>query len=65
MRERFKEMYERPDLSKEDYLKIMGYDIKQLTSAKSDDNPVHVDINNVINNEVEVDQTEENLGVLV
>ena len=65
MRKRFKEMYERPDLSKEDYLKMMGYDIKQLTNAKSDDNHVHVVINNVINNEVEVDQTKENLGVLV
>ena len=44
---------------------MMGYDIKQLTSAKSDDNHVHVDINNVINNEVEVDETEDILGVLV
>ena len=46
MREQFKEMYERPDLSKEDYLKMMGYDIKQLTSAKSDDNPVYDEIKN-------------------
>ena len=65
MREQFKEMYERPDLSKEDYLKMMGCDIKQLTSAKSDDNPLHAVTNNVIKNEVGVDQTEENLGVLV
>ena len=65
MREQIKEMYERPDLSKEDYLRMMGYDIKQLTSAKSDDNPLHAVINNAIKNEVGVDQTEENLGVLV
>ena len=41
--------------------KIVWFEPKKLhvavTSVKSDDNPVHVDVNNVINKEVEMDET--------
>ena len=53
MREQFLEMHERPNLWKEDYLKTMEYNVKQLTNVESD-NPVHVDVNNIINNKVHV-----------
>ena len=67
MRKQFKEiLYERPDLSKEEYLKKMGYDINSLTIYNSGDNSVHVvDVNSVINNEEEVVATEEIEAVLV
>ena len=65
MRKKFKALYERPDLWKEDYLKMMGYDMKSLTSRNSDDNPGHVDVNNVINNEEKVVETGDIEAVLV
>ena len=65
MRKKFKEIYERPDLSKEDYLKMIGYDIDSLTIHDSGDNSAHVDVNSVINNEEEVVATEEVGAVLV
>ena len=65
MRKRFKEIYERPDQSKKDYLQMMGYDINSLTIHDSGDNSVHKDVKSVSNNEEEVDESDEVLGVLV
>lgn len=65
MRKRFKEIYERPDQSKKDYLQMMGYDINSLTIHDSGNNSVHKDVKSVSNNEEEVDETDEVLGVLV
>ena len=44
MRKQFKEIYERPDQSKKDYLQMMGYDIKSLTIYDSGNNSVYEDV---------------------
>ena len=65
MRKQFKEIYERPDQSKRDYLQMVGYDINSLTIIDSGGNSVHEDVKSVSNNEEEVDETDEVLDVLV
>ena len=63
MRKGCKEIYERPDQSKSDYLQMMGYDINSLTIHDSGDNSVHEDVKSVGYNEDKVDETVEVLGV--
>ena len=65
MQERLKKIYERPNQSKKDYLKLMRYDINSLTIHNSGESYVHVDVRRVINNEEEVVATEEVGAVLV
>ena len=44
---------------------MMGYDINSVTIHDSGNNSVHEDVKSVSNNEEEVDEIDEVLGVLV